>query len=123
MRVDLYKLCILYIRGGIYSDIDIKPLKPIDRWDLYPFDKYQVVIGKEVNQWHFETRTMMSVPRHPLFKYIIEYVYDSLVMNRIDYGEMETVHISTGSTIISKAIRSFLGVSYQQPASIIMEIL
>ena len=40
MKVDLYKLCVLYIYGGIYSDVDMRPLKPINKWDLYPFEEY-----------------------------------------------------------------------------------
>ena len=40
MKVGIWKLCVLYLYGGIYADTDTRPLKPIDKWDLYPFDEY-----------------------------------------------------------------------------------
>lgn len=29
MKINFWKLGILYINGGIYADIDVRPIKPI----------------------------------------------------------------------------------------------
>lgn len=47
MRADLWRLGILYIYGGIYSDVDVIPHKHISKWDYYPFNDYRVIIGIE----------------------------------------------------------------------------
>lgn len=38
MWADIWKYLIIYINGGIYADTDIYPLKPLEKWDFYPFD-------------------------------------------------------------------------------------
>lgn len=48
MRADLWRYCIIYIFGGLYADTDVRPIRSISDWDLYPFDSYQFIIGKEI---------------------------------------------------------------------------
>ena len=33
MKADFWRYCVLYINGGIYADLDAKPLIPINEWD------------------------------------------------------------------------------------------
>lgn len=42
-RVDVWRYMILYIEGGVYSDLDVIPLKNIDKW----MDMGKVVLGTE----------------------------------------------------------------------------
>ena len=30
IKADFWRLCVLYINGGVYADIDLKPLKPLN---------------------------------------------------------------------------------------------
>jgi mannosyltransferase OCH1-like enzyme len=42
-RVDFARYVILYQHGGVYADLDTKPLKPMDDW----IQKNKVVLGRE----------------------------------------------------------------------------
>lgn len=44
MRADLWRLAIIYIKGGIYADIDVAPLRPVSQW--LPIDPMEKV-GQE----------------------------------------------------------------------------
>ena len=42
-RVDFWRYAVLYVKGGVYADLDVYPLKSIDIW----LEKNCVVLGKE----------------------------------------------------------------------------
>ena len=77
MRAEIWKYIILYLNGGIFAEIDVFPLKPLQTWDLYPFETYQVIIGAFDNEY-FSNKIFMSAPHHPLFKHIIESIYEKI---------------------------------------------
>ena len=37
MTADMWRMVFAYLNGGIYADIDVKPLKRFDKWEFYPF--------------------------------------------------------------------------------------
>lgn len=86
MKSDFWRILILYIKGGIYADTDVKLLKPIENWEFDPFNRYQVILGAEWNQLDFNNWNLVSVPGHPFFKYFIEYIFDHFVMFPIRYN-------------------------------------
>lgn len=52
MVADFWRYSIMYTHGGIYADLDTIPLKAINQWQEYPFNKVGVIIGLE-NSEHF----------------------------------------------------------------------
>ena len=40
MKSDFLRYLILYIKGGIYSDTDVRCKKPIEKWGFDPLNNY-----------------------------------------------------------------------------------
>lgn len=85
MKADLIRYLILWVEGGVYSDIDTRAHQPIDRWvpPLYQKDA-RVVVGVEFdrldgNDWievhpdmQFCQWTMAATPGHRVFRRMID---------------------------------------------------
>ncbi|KAH6654153.1 glycosyltransferase sugar-binding region DXD domain-containing protein-containing protein [Truncatella angustata] len=82
---------MLFIEGGVYTDIDTEALKPIDLWVPENFrDQARVVIGIEWDQldggsWaeiphrlQFCQWTIAAAPGHPLFMKMAYHTIDAL---------------------------------------------
>jgi len=87
MRAEIWKYIILYLNGGIFAEIDVFPLKSLQNWDHYPFETYQVIIGVFDNEY-FSNKIFMSAPHHPLFKHIIESIYEKIKTEGMDSEEI-----------------------------------
>jgi alpha 1,6-mannosyltransferase len=83
-RADLIRYLILSAKGGVYSDVDTKALKPIKTWiPKHHEGKVNVVIGLEIDEpnamwgdWAdnfcFCQSTMMAAPNHRIFEVVID---------------------------------------------------
>lgn len=91
MKSDLLRYMLLFIEGGVYSDIDTVNLKPIDSWVPEEHRKHvRVVIGIEFDRLdgddesevhpdlQFCQWTIAAAPRHPLFDHMIKGVVTAL---------------------------------------------
>ncbi|KAJ2986498.1 hypothetical protein NUW58_g5000 [Xylaria curta] len=80
VKSDLLRYLMLFIEGGVYTDIDTEALKPIDVWVPEQYrDQAKVVVGIEWDQlnggpWadiphrlQFCQWTIAAAPGHPLF--------------------------------------------------------
>jgi mannosyltransferase OCH1-like enzyme len=52
IKADLLRYLIMYVEGGVYTDIDVEGLKPVDRWipDRYDKAEVEMVISVEIDQ-------------------------------------------------------------------------
>lgn len=112
MRADMWRYAVLYIHGGIYSDIDSKALQPRSRWNIRSEDK--VIIAVE-NDIHFCQWTLVSVPQHPLFKTVLDLIVRT-AQEGIDVSDEHFVHKHTGPGIWTRAVHEFLGYPIEQKA-------
>lgn len=105
LKTDLLRYLVLWVEGGVYSDLDTWALKPIDAWvPEYLRDQVRAVVGIEFDQldgdpWpgfgdepsymthvvQFCQWTLAAAPGHPLFDSIVQTSLD-----RID--ELAAVH-------------------------------
>jgi mannosyltransferase OCH1-like enzyme len=47
-RADLLRLLVLYVHGGLYNDLDVECMRPIERWGLGYLDpEVELVVGIE----------------------------------------------------------------------------
>jgi mannosyltransferase OCH1-like enzyme len=103
---DLFRYVVLYIHGGMYTDIDTIPLKKIpEKWR-----KASVVIGHEVQtptrqifcQW-----TLLSRPGHPLFKQAVDKAFSNL--EKLDYkiDKSDQLLQATGPLFFSSIVKQF----------------
>ena len=83
LRVDFARYLIMYVYGGVYADLDLESLQPIDAL-LFNTPGTQIVLGIE-NQ-HTKTvdiSFMASVPHHPFWLQVIRTVVVSDGLQRI----------------------------------------
>lgn len=112
MKADLWRYCVLYVHGGVYSDIDSVAMQPYAAWNVQP--EHKVIIGLE-NDTHFCQWTIASVPRHPMFKKLIRIIVDQ-IEHGIDTSSEHFVHRYTGPGVWTRAIHEFLGYPIEQRA-------
>lgn len=86
IKADLLRYLVMYVEGGVYTDIDVEDLKPIPRFipDRYDERSLDMVIGIEIDQPEFNNHsilgkksqsfcqwTFMSKPRLPVMMMLI----------------------------------------------------
>jgi hypothetical protein len=69
MRADMWRICVLYINGGIYSDIDVFCKKDIKHILL---DNDIVFLQEDHDADRVSNFFIASVPKHPVLKQIID---------------------------------------------------
>lgn len=87
IKADLLRYLVMYVEGGVYTDIDVEALKPVERFipDRYDESKVNMVIGIEIDQPEFKDHailgqkcmsfcqwTFMCKPRLPVMLRLIE---------------------------------------------------
>ena len=87
IKADLLRYLVMYVEGGVYTDIDVEALKPIHRFipDRYSERDIDMVIGVEIDQPDFINHTIlgrksqsfcqwtfMAKPRLPVMLRLIE---------------------------------------------------
>ena len=105
VKADLLRYLVMYVEGGLYADIDVEALKPIDRFipERYKEGDIDMVIGVEIDQPEFVDHpilgpksrsfcqwTFMCKPRLPVMLKLIENIINWL--NEI--AEKQNVPIS-----------------------------
>ncbi|KAJ5322679.1 hypothetical protein N7452_010968 [Penicillium brevicompactum] len=88
MKADFFRYLVLLARGGVYSDIDTRALKPAHTWLPEELDRSTIgfIVGIEADSdrpdWHdWYTRrlqfcqwTIVSKPGHPILRDMVAYV-------------------------------------------------
>lgn len=99
MKSDLLRYLVLYIAGGVYTDTDTTPLRPIDDWVPDGVNGVKLVVGPEfdrgddglpwadiphwlqLSQW-----TLAAAPGHPVLRAMIDGVLRSVARLEAKYG-------------------------------------
>lgn len=100
IKADLLRYLVMYVEGGVYADIDVEALKPIDQWihpDLNEAD-VDLVISVEIDEPNFVNHTIlgqksesfcqwtfMCKPRQPVMMRLIDHVLHWL--NEVAQGQ------------------------------------
>lgn len=69
MRADVWRVCVVYIYGGVYSDVDTRCLKPIKQW-IRP--EHELVICVETEWGALVNFTFAAKPKHPALYSVLE---------------------------------------------------
>jgi len=93
IKADILRYLIMYVEGGVYADIDVENLKPVERWipDRYEENDVDLVISIEIDQPDFKDHpvlgkksqsfcqwTFYSRPGLPLMLRLVEHIMDWL---------------------------------------------
>lgn len=62
IKADLLRYLVMYVEGGVYTDIDVEALKPVERFvpDRYDEKNLDMVIGVEIDQPDFRNHTILG---------------------------------------------------------------
>jgi mannosyltransferase OCH1-like enzyme len=62
IKADLLRYLVMYVEGGVYTDIDVEALKPIHRFipQRYSERDIEMVIGVEIDQPDFNNHTILG---------------------------------------------------------------
>jgi mannosyltransferase OCH1-like enzyme len=127
VKADLLRYLVMYVEGGVYADIDVEALKPIDRFipDRYNERDVDMVIGIEVDQPELNNHpilgkksesfcqwTFMCKPRLPvmlrLIDNIVKWLNDVAKKQRVPISEIvldfDEVISGTGPSAFTSAI-------------------
>lgn len=69
MRADVWRVCVVYIYGGVYADVDTRCLKPIEQW-IKP--EYDLVTCVETEWGALVNFTFAACPKHPALYSVLE---------------------------------------------------
>jgi len=131
IKADLLRYLIMYVEGGVYADIDVEALRPVERFIPSRFDEKDIdmVIGIEIDQPEFKDHailgpksmsfcqwTFMSKPRVPvmmqLVDHIIEWINDVARQQGVSISEVkldfDAVLSGTGPSAFTRAILKYM---------------
>ena len=115
---DVFRYAILYVQGGMYTDIDTIPLRAIpEKWL-----SYQTVIGYEFQPSKFpqilkdqsESKdlfcqwTLLAAPKVSLFKEALDASFSRLRKANFTFQSVESVYETTGPVSFSAIVEKHL---------------
>lgn len=110
-KADLWRFCILYTNGGIYSDISQKVLVPFD----VNKNRADMILTKDRNVCdnsnNIQISFMACVPRIPILKYIIDHITQDILRKHMGRCSLDI----TGPAAFGKYLCQFLGVASMIP--------
>ncbi|KAI0813521.1 hypothetical protein GGR55DRAFT_634851 [Xylaria sp. FL0064] len=128
VKSDLLRYLMLFIEGGVYTDIDTEALKPIDLWVPEEYrDRANVVIGIEWDQldggpWaeiphrlQFCQWTIAAAPGHPLFMKMAYHTLHALERLAADHNTtLENLELSSVEVMMSSGPASWTDVVLEE---------
>lgn len=87
IKADLLRYLVIYVEGGLYADIDVEAIRPVDRFipARYKESDLDMIIGVEIDEPDFNDHpilgqksqsfcqwTFMAKPRHPVMLRLVD---------------------------------------------------
>jgi len=124
-RWDTIRYLFLYKMGGMYVDFDYEALEPLDelfqnRSCCFAFEpkEHAQIFGKG---FYLNNGLIITMPKHPFIKQIIDGVMNKYPANRLYRDKMEEVLLTTGPLMITDLYESYTGKDdiYLMPSEIV----
>lgn len=104
MKADIWRVMVLYVYGGMYTDLDTICKIPASGW-FDPISDKRIIVNAE-HEVHIQQWTFLSEAGHPILAHILENMHKAF--NNPDYSNPHFVHAMTGPGIFTKSILDFL---------------
>lgn len=131
IKADLLRYLVMYIEGGVYADIDVEALRPIERFVPSRFEEKDVdmVIGIEIDQPNFKDHpilgpksmsfvqwTFMCKPKQPVMLQLVDnilaWIHGVAEQQQVPLSEVEldfdAVLTGTGPSAFTNAILRYM---------------
>jgi mannosyltransferase OCH1-like enzyme len=125
LKADLLRQLRLYMEGGIWSDMDVTCLAPIDSWvPMVHQGRTNLVVGLEFDGSQFASWTIMAKPRSVHIAMAIGYIMDALASSAAQHNTniagltMKTITDVvdvTGPQAMTRAILDSLSIQMEAP--------
>lgn len=115
-RADLWRIMMLWAKGGIYLDCDLELQMPITSWlkhsdsTLFLVQDCQDIKGQDGLAWAYWNAMMAATPRHKILQHMIGKIVDRLHAHY--YAEDQTMDRPlsiTGPRALRMALESYTG--------------
>jgi mannosyltransferase OCH1-like enzyme len=133
VKADLLRYLVMYVDGGVYADIDVEALKPLDRWipDRFAEKDIDMIIGVEIDEPGFSKHpilgkksmsfcqwTFVAKPRLPimmkLVDNILKWLNDVASKQRVPISQVQLdfddIITGTGPSAFTDAVLSEMSV-------------
>uniref|UniRef100_A0A7S3EAM1 Alpha 1,4-glycosyltransferase domain-containing protein n=1 Tax=Rhodosorus marinus TaxID=101924 RepID=A0A7S3EAM1_9RHOD len=110
VKAEFFRYMVIYQFGGVYADADTTTFKRIEDW-IDPDCEF--VVAPEDNDIFFCQRAFAAAPRHPIFKRLVERIFERL-SGDVDYTDEHFVQEYTGPAAFTHSIREVLGISPEE---------
>lgn len=98
MRSDLWRMCDMYVHGGIYVDVDISMHAPLAH--ITGHASYECFLMYAVGTpWCIENGLIISRKKHPVIEAIIHALCESLTRYKNNPNSFENIWVNTGPGI------------------------
>lgn len=128
VKSDLLRYLMLFVEGGVYTDLDTESLKPIDVWVPNKYrNRTRVLIGIEFDQldggsWvniphklQFCQWTIAAAPGHPMFMKMAYHAIDILESLATEHGTtLDSLELSDFEVVTSSGPSSWTDVVFDQ---------
>lgn len=95
MRSDLWRMCDMYVHGGVYVDVDISMHAPLAH--ITGHASYECFLMYAVgNPWCIENGLIISRKKHPVIEAIIHALCESLTLYKNNPNSFENIWVNTG---------------------------
>ena len=138
IKADLLRYLVMYVDGGVYADIDVEALRPLDRFipDRYDEADVDMIIGVEIDQPEYKDHpilgqksmsfcqwTFICKPRLPvmlrLVDNILSWLNDVAKKQNVPIGELvldfDEVISGTGPSAFTEAILAEMSAKARHP--------
>lgn len=105
MKADIWRLMILQIYGGLYTDIDTICNIPCSSW-FNDISHYKMIVAAE-HELHIEQWTLLSDKNNPILDNALINIKESLKDSN-NYNYPNFVHHMTGAFMLTKTILEYL---------------
>lgn len=102
-KADLWRYCVLYVYGGIYTDIDSTCLVKIDDFLRPDVDCILAIDGKPST--NLSNSFICSVPHNPIFLTAIALITQNVEQRNLGENDVDV----SGPSLLGKAVNSLLG--------------
>lgn len=107
-KCDLWRYAMLYAYGGVYMDIDLEELVPLDRI-ISPTDRLVTVVDRKLPgsfRCALYQAFLAAEPRHPVLKMALETSLKNIVQRKPVFKQ--TLFDITGPVVLGRALNNYL---------------
>lgn len=98
-KADFFRYAVLYVKGGVYLDLDSSIKKPLDSFIR---EDDVAVITREGNPGLYVQWALVFDKGHPILKKTLEMILDNIETHRYPHD----VHATTGPGVFAKAVNA-----------------